>query len=120
MRTPRTEATLQGQTIPAGALVLAMIGSANRDPKRFHEPARFDSTRDPNPHIAFGHGIHSCLGAALARMEARIAISDLLDRLDDLSLASTEPWPPRKALHVYGPARLPIRFQPSSRGGALK
>jgi cytochrome P450 len=114
MRTPRTEVTFHGQTIPADALVLAMIGSANRDPKRFGDPALFDSTRDPNPHIAFGHGIHSCLGAALSRMEARIAIADLLQRLEGLALASTGPWEPRKALHVHGPARLPICFQPGS------
>ena len=115
MRTPRSDVELHGESIAAGALVLAMIGSANRDPKRFHDPARFDSTRDPNLHIAFGHGIHSCLGAALARIEARIALGDLLERCDGLALTNDEPWKPRKALHVHGPARLPIRFQPGSR-----
>jgi cytochrome P450 len=91
-----------------------MIGSANRDPKQFRDPHRFDMTRDPNPHVGFGHGIHSCLGAALARMEARIALSELLTRLQNLELASTEPWQPRKALHVHGPSRLPIRFTPEA------
>jgi cytochrome P450 len=112
MRTPRRDIEMHGQSIPAGALLLPMIGSANRDPKHFPDANRFDITRDPNPHLAFGHGIHSCLGAALARMEARVALSNLLDRVEQIELASTEPWVPRKALQVYGPSRLPIRFQP--------
>jgi cytochrome P450 len=113
MRTPSRDIDLGGQTIPQGKLVLAMLGSANRDPKQFRDPERFDIRREPNPHLAFGHGIHSCLGAALARMEARIALSDLLWRLESLELASNEPWPPRKALNVHGPACLPIRFKPA-------
>ena len=73
-----------------------MIGSANRDPKQFRDAGRFDITRDPNPHIAFGHGIHSCLGAPLARLEARIALADFLERVQGFALASDEPWEPRK------------------------
>jgi cytochrome P450 len=110
MRAPVREIALNGQVVPAGKLVLAMIGSANRDPKQFREPERFDIRREASPHIAFGHGIHSCLGAALSRMEARIALSDLLARVDGLELASDQPWQPRKALHVHGPTHLPIRF----------
>jgi cytochrome P450 len=110
MRTPRHDISLDGQLIPAGKLVLAMIGSANRDPKQFPNADQFDLARNPNPHIAFGHGIHSCLGAALSRLEARIALGDLLS-LNGLDLASQEPWQPRKALHVHGPARLPLRFE---------
>lgn len=110
MRTPRRDIELHGKTIPAGKLVLAMMGSANRDPKVFKDANRFDIRRDPNPHIAFGHGIHSCLGAALARMEARIALGDFLARVKDFERVSNEPWEPRKALHVHGPARLPIRL----------
>ena len=104
------DVTLHGKTIPGDSFVLIMVGSANRDPARIVEPERFDITRDPNPHIGFGHGIHSCLGAALARLEARVALGDLLDRLDAVELASVDPWEPREALHVHGPARLPIRF----------
>ena len=111
MRTPTRDVELHGQTLPAGKLVLAMIGSANRDPALFKEPGRFDVARQPNPHLAFGHGIHFCLGAALSRLEARIALADLLQRLDGLELASDEPWPPRQALNVHGPASLPIRFR---------
>ena len=117
-RLTRRDVDLHGQAIPAGTLVLAMIGSANHDPKQFPEPGRFDITRDPNPHIAFGHGIHFCLGAALSRMEARIGLTDLLERLKGLELASDEPWEPRRGLHAHGPARLPIRFEPAARAAS--
>jgi cytochrome P450 len=112
-RLTRRDVPLHGQVIPAGRLVLPVVGSANRDPQRFRDARRFDVTRDPNPHLAFGHGIHFCLGAPLARLEARIALADLLERLKGLTLASAEPWEPRRALHVHGPASLPIRFEPS-------
>jgi cytochrome P450 len=104
-----------GRTIalPAGKVVLPMIGSANRDPALFRDPERFDITRDPNPHIGFGTGVHFCMGAALARLEARIALTHLLTRVRDLKLASVEPWQPRKALHVHGPTRLPLTFKPA-------
>jgi|SRR5579872_389272 len=110
-RGTRRDVEAHGQTIPAGQLVLPMIGSANHDPRQFRDAGRFDIARDPNPHIAFGHGIHFCLGAALSRLEARIALSDLLARATGFTLASEEPWEPRHALHVHGPARLPIRFE---------
>lgn len=111
MRTPTRDVEMDGQLIPAGALVLAMIGSANHDRTIFREPDRFDIDRQPNPHLAFGYGIHFCLGAALSRMEARIALTDLLQRLPRLERSDSDPWEPRKALHVHGPARLPVRFE---------
>ncbi|WP_437675771.1 cytochrome P450 [Sorangium sp. So ce131] len=117
-RATRRSVQLHGQVIPAGKLVLPVIGSANRDPQQFRDPGRFDIGRDPNPHIAFGHGIHFCLGAPLSRLEARIALSDLLSRARGLRLATDAPWEPRKALHVHGPARLPIRFEPGERATA--
>src|SRR6185503_8049736 len=107
------EVQMNGQTIPAGRLVLAMIGSANRDPAQFPAANRFDISRDPNPHLAFGHGIHFCLGAALARLEARIALTEFFTRVKDFGPANGEPWQPRQGLHVHGPSRLPIRFAPS-------
>jgi cytochrome P450 len=113
MRTPRRPVELHGQTIPAGELVLPVIGSANRDPRQFPDPDRFDITREPNAHLAFGHGLHFCLGAPLARLEARIALADFLERVKQFELASAEPWQPRQALHVHGPARLPIRVEPA-------
>ena len=117
-RATKQEVEVRGQKIPAGKLVLPIIGSANRDPQQFPDPNRFDIARDPNPHIAFGHGIHFCLGAPLSRLEARIALPALLDRLKGLELASPAPWEPRKALHVHGPSRLPIRFEPGKRAAA--
>jgi cytochrome P450 len=112
-RATRREVEMHGQIIPAGKLVLPMIGSANRDAAVFGPDAdRFDIARDPNPHIAFGHGNHFCLGAALARLEARVALTDLLGRLTGLRRANDEPWQPRNAFHVHGPARLPLRFEP--------
>jgi cytochrome P450 len=109
-RVTRRAVEMYGQVIPAGKLVLPLIGSANRDPKQFRDAGRFDVTRAPNLHLAFGHGIHSCLGAPLARLEARIALADFLERVQGFELASDEPWEPHKALHVHGPSRLPIRF----------
>src|SRR5206468_11940167 len=93
-RIPRRQVELHGQTVPAGKLVLAMIGAANRDPTRFAEPDRFDVGRDPNPHLAFGHGNHFCLGAPLARLESRIALTAILERLGEIQLAGDEPWEP--------------------------
>jgi cytochrome P450 len=118
MRTPRRDVEVHGQVILAGQLVLPMIGSANRDPRKFPGADRFDIGRDPNPHLAFGHGIHFCLGAALSRMESRIALSDLLGRFENFELATDEPWQPRQALHVHGPTRLPIRFEVDRRAAA--
>ncbi|HEX5747142.1 MAG TPA: cytochrome P450 [Archangium sp.] len=109
-RVTRTEVSLLGQVIPPGKMVLAMIGSANRDPRKFQDPDRFDISREPNPHIAFGHGIHFCIGAPLSRLEARVGLSVLLARMRDFSLAGESPWEPRRAIHVHGPTRLPIRF----------
>lgn len=102
-----------GRIIPAGQLVLPIIGSANRDPRQFPDPDRFDIARNPNPHVAFGHGIHFCLGAPLARLEARIALPDLFQRLKGLAVEDAERWEPRSALHVHGPTKLPIRFKPA-------
>jgi cytochrome P450 len=114
MRTPLRDVEVHGAAIPKGGFVLPMLGAANRDPKRFPHPNRFDIARDPNPHVAFGHGIHFCLGAALARMEAKIALSDLLSRFESFAYAGTEPWQPREGLIAHGPASLPIRFEVKS------
>lgn len=76
-----------GRIIPAGASVLPLLGSANRDPDAFDAPDRFDITRSPNHHLGFGHGPHFCLGANLARLEARIAVRELLTRHSHVSLA---------------------------------
>jgi cytochrome P450 len=109
---------LHGRVIPAGKLVLPMMGSANRDAGQFADASQFDITRAPNPHLAFGHGIHACLGAPLARLEARIALADFLERVKGFELATDGSWEPRQALSVHGPSRLPIRFTPGRRAVA--
>jgi cytochrome P450 len=75
-----------GVDIPAGSTVVPMLGSANRDPAVYPDPDRFDIFRDPRQHISFGHGVHVCLGMHLARMETRVALDALLDRLPALRL----------------------------------
>lgn len=112
-RITRRDVVLHGQRIGAGNLVLPLIGSANRDPAVFREAGTFDITRDPNPHLAFGYGIHFCVGAPLARLEARIALPDLL-QLRGLARTSDAPWEPREGFNIHGPTRLPVRFERSA------
>jgi cytochrome P450 len=115
-RVATSDVVLHGQTIPAGQVVIPIVGAANRDPNVFADPGRFDIARSPNPHLAFGHGVHFCIGAPLARLEARIALQDLFSRLANLELASADPWEPRAALHVHGPSRLEVHFTPGRPG----
>ncbi|NVJ07537.1 cytochrome P450 [Myxococcus sp. AM001] len=103
---------MQPPGLPTAAIRLSHHDHRVRDPLRFPDAGRFDITRAPNPNLAFGHGVHFCIGAPLARMEGRVAPSVLRDRLDDLRLASEAPWEPCPALHVHGPARLPLLFRP--------
>lgn len=105
---------LLGQTIPRGSSVMVGIASANRDESVFPEAQRFDITRDPNRHIAFGLGIHYCLGAPLARLEGKIAFNALLSRFPDLRLAvpvTQLEWRGSPALR--GLKRLPIALNAS-------
>ncbi|MEV4170246.1 cytochrome P450 [Nonomuraea sp. NPDC049709] len=83
-RATTRDVELGGVTIPADRVVMAWLGAANRDPRQFPDPDVFDPTRDPNPHLGFGRGIHFCLGAPLARLEGRVALNILLDRFDPL------------------------------------
>lgn len=101
-----------GTVIPGdGRLVLVALADADRDPARFPDPGRFDIRRDARGHVAFGHGIHYCLGAPLARLEARIALRGLLDRFPGLALDADPAgiaW--RGGLLIRGPERLPVRW----------
>jgi len=107
-RVIRQDTMYGGQTMCEGQVLFQMLGAANRDPQVFPDPDRLDITRDPNPHIAFGFGIHFCLGAPLARLEAPIALSAILDRMPKIRLASESPeWVPSimRGLHS-----LPVEF----------
>ncbi|EGG43582.1 cytochrome P450 hydroxylase [Streptomyces griseoaurantiacus M045] len=105
--------TLGGQDIAPGEAVLVVLAAADRDPERFAEPDVLDLTRRDNQHLGYGHGIHYCLGAPLARLEGRTALATLLTRLPDLRLAvdSTElRW--RGGLIMRGLRTLPVEFAP--------
>ncbi|MFC8194727.1 cytochrome P450 [Streptomyces sp. NPDC057298] len=100
-----------GATIPAGSTVLIAMADADRDPERFRNPDRFDIRRDARGHIAFGHGLHYCLGAPLARLEGRIAIRTLLERCPGLAPDADEAeltWMP--GLLIRGVRELPVRW----------
>jgi cytochrome P450 len=111
-----TEAVeLDGSTIPAQQQVLVCIGGANRDPAAYDDPDRFDIARPPRPHLGFGHGIHFCLGAPLARLEGRIAFTALLARFPEMQLAVPRDalrWSHGDGLVLRGLAELPIRLTP--------
>jgi cytochrome P450/predicted ATPase/class 3 adenylate cyclase len=108
-RVTKTEVQIGDKKIPRHALVVAAIGAANRDPARFADPDRLDITRPDKDHIAFGFGIHFCLGAPLARLEAQIALGTLLRRMPRLALATETPqW--RESSTLRGLKELPISF----------
>jgi cytochrome P450 len=96
--------------IPAGAPLVAWIGSANRDERQFRDPGQFDIGRTPNRHLAFGHGIHFCLGAPLARLEARIALQAVLDRFPGLALTPGAHLERMDSTIVYGVKELPVSW----------
>ncbi|GEC02384.1 cytochrome P450 hydroxylase [Streptomyces spinoverrucosus] len=115
-RFAREDVEIAGVTIPRGATVLIASAIADRDPARFPDPDRLDVTRQDNGHLAFGHGIHYCLGAPLARLEGQIAIGTVLRRLPDLALAvppAELSWRPGG---LRGPVRLPVTFSGCSSG----
>jgi cytochrome P450 PksS len=110
-RYAREDVRIQGVTIPCGEMALGVIGSANRDETVFENPDTMDIEREPNKHLSFGHGIHYCLGAALARLEAQIAINTLLERMPKLRLkGSPEALRWRRSLILRGLESLPVDF----------
>ncbi|MEU8887758.1 cytochrome P450 [Streptomyces sp. NPDC048442] len=110
-RYTREPVEIGGLTIPARKPVLVALASGDRDPSRFPDPDRFDIRRAPQGHLAFGHGIHFCLGAPLARLEGRIAVRTLLERCPDLALDSDgEPWEWAPGLLIRGVRKLPVRW----------
>jgi cytochrome P450 len=105
--------TIGDHEIRAGQMVLAWIGSANRDEAQFPNPDYFDIRRTPNRHIAFGHGIHFCLGAPLARLEAKIALTMLLERFHEIKRVPGVPLEATGSDLVFGVKHLPITFRQS-------
>ncbi|WP_030897530.1 cytochrome P450 family protein [Streptomyces sp. NRRL F-5126] len=105
--------TVGGQSVATGDPVLVVLAAADRDPERFHGPDTLDLARRDNQHLGYGHGIHYCLGAPLARLEGRAALTALLTRLPDLRLAADPAelrW--RGGLIMRGLRTLPVRFAP--------
>jgi cytochrome P450 family 142 subfamily A polypeptide 1 len=113
-RTAACDTELGGRQVREGQKLLLLYPSANRDEDVFPDPMTFDITRSPNEHVAFGFGPHFCLGAALARLELKVAFERLLDRLPDLHLA--EPGEPasRPANFVSGYEQMPVAFTPTA------
>jgi cytochrome P450 len=108
-----TDVTMHGTTIPKGSIIFAWLASANRDGAHFPEPERFAITRNPNKHLAFGHGIHFCVGAPLSRLEASIALPMMLAQLPDLRRESNQPLELFEGRSLFGLKHLPITFTPS-------
>ncbi|WP_220191526.1 cytochrome P450 [Ktedonospora formicarum] len=112
-RITQTDVTIDSVTIPAHAPVFAWLASANRDERQFPEPERFDIARTPNRHIAFGHGIHFCIGAPLSRLEVSIALPMLIKQLPDLHVVHDRPLELFEGRTLFGFQHLPVTFTAS-------
>jgi hypothetical protein len=107
-RITNADVEIGGHPIGKGSMVVAAIGAANRDPAQFADPDRLDITRRDNRHVAFGFGIHFCLGAPLARVEGQIALGTLLRRMPALAMAGSPEW--RESSTLRGLKALPVTF----------
>jgi hypothetical protein len=110
-RIARRDVELHGRTIAAGDEVSLIWGAANHDERRFDDPGRFDIHRSSNRHLALGHGVHFCMGAHLARLEARVSFEELLARLPDYALVSEPRWQLSPWARAY--SQVPLRFTPA-------
>ncbi|MSQ48245.1 MAG: cytochrome P450 [Deltaproteobacteria bacterium] len=108
-RTALVDVEVGGKMIPKGVQAIIVLGAANRDPAQFPDPDRLDITRPDNRHIVFSYGIHHCLGAPLARVEAQVTINTLLRRMPNLQLTG-EPLEWRETVTLRGLKALPITF----------
>ncbi len=108
-RTALTDVEIGGVTVRKGAPLILVLASGNRDPRRFPDPDRFDPGRRDNQHFGFGSGVHICFGAPLARLEAQIALAELIRRLDGPRLVQ-DPPPYRRSPILRGPRHLPLEI----------
>lgn len=103
-RLARTATTVGGVDVPAGTIVMILPGAANRDPRRFEDPHEFRLDRkNVREHMAFGRGVHSCPGGPLARVEGRVSIERILDRMSDITISEAEHGPPGDRRYTYEP-----------------
>jgi cytochrome P450 family 142 subfamily A polypeptide 1 len=112
-RTVTRDTVLEGQELPAGAKLLLLYESADYDEAQFGEPTRFDVTRSPNDHLAFGNGSHFCLGASLARLEIQTMVARVLERLPGIELADEATDPDALPRHLGALTSLPVTFAPT-------
>jgi len=117
-RTLTKDTTFHGSDLKVGEKVMLLYEGANFDETHFDDPERFDISRQPNEHVAFGFGSHYCLGQALARVELNAMFERLLVRLPDMKLATDEPLPRRPANFISGLESMPVRFTPTAPVGA--
>jgi cytochrome P450 len=110
-RITTSSTTIGDVGIPAGQVVLLWLAAANRDERVFPDPDRFDLHRKPNPHLSFGHGIHFCLGAPLARLEARVVLRLLLERYQDIDIAADDQAEYRNPWTMVAVTKLPLQVR---------
>jgi cytochrome P450 len=103
---PCSDSSIGDATIPAGELVLIYLAAANRDPQRWNDPASFEVERLRERHLAFGHGVHTCIGAPLARLETRVAMDALLARFPSIARG------PERGRRARNPTLLGFRSLP--------
>jgi cytochrome P450 len=114
-RFPTEDISISGQVIPAGSTVLLNIRDANRDPRKFAQPDIFEPTRAARSHLSFGHGIHYCIGAPLARLELTVAVIALLRRYPGFKLATpVTNLTRRESIRIHALATLPVQLSPTA------
>jgi vitamin D3 1,25-hydroxylase len=112
LRFAAEDVDFDGVVVPRGAMVMVSLAAANHDPARFEAPDELEPVRDTTGHLAFGHGLHFCLGASLARLEAEVALRTLLDRFPGIAPASALPVARRRSVLVNAWQRLPVLLDP--------
>jgi cytochrome P450 len=113
VRMTKAPVNIAGVAIPEDQVIFAWVSAANRDAEQFPQPERFEITRTPNRHVAFGHGIHFCIGAPLSRMEASVALPMIIKQLSNLHVVNDVPLELFEGRILFGFKHLPVSFAPS-------